>query len=279
MVPGLALGVLTASILTWRPTIEIKASSVKRTLAVIDTLSSATSDERVAPVTSWTGADRSISSGSVKASLTLSPWTTRVWCAQVLLLKWTTADERIASVPLGAGADSLVVGGLAGRPGATHIGVGIIAGVTALELDTGLVAGAVIVTRALCVTARVRVAQEVRRTRALGSVVDGLAIGILSTRSSAASILTPVMLPVASLAAGTLAVTLALVTAPGQRIANVGGLAPANRPVIRSNLAISVGTTRSADLITGKSSTVSEWISGGSAGTSADGHMVLHCAL
>ena len=74
--------------------------------------------------------------------------------------------------------------------------------------------------------------------RSLGSVVDGLAIGILSTRSSAASILTPVMLPVASLAAGTLAVTLALVTAPGQRIANVGGLAPANRPVIRSNLKI-----------------------------------------
>jgi len=172
-----------------------------------------------------------------------------------------------------------VVGGLAGRPGATHIGVGIVAGVTALELDTGLVAGTVIVTGALCVAARVGVSQEVRRTRALSSVVDGLAVGVLSTRSSAASILTPVMLPVTPLAAGTLAVTLALVTATSQRIANVGGLASANRPVIRSNLAISVGSTRSTDLIPCKSSAVSEWISGGSAGTSADGHMVLHRTL
>ena len=38
VVPGLALGVLTTGILTWRPAVEIKTGAVQGTLAVIDAL-------------------------------------------------------------------------------------------------------------------------------------------------------------------------------------------------------------------------------------------------
>ena len=133
-----------------------------------------------------------------------------------------------------------MVGGLTRCTGPAHIGVGIVAGVTALELDTGLVAGTVAMAGALSVTSTVGVTKEVRRTGALGSVVDSLAVGILATRSSAAGILAPVVLSVASLAAGTLSVSLTLVTTSGQRIANVGGLAPADGSVIRTNLQINI---------------------------------------
>ena len=130
-----------------------------------------------------------------------------------------------------------MIGGFTCCSRSTDIGVGFIAGVATLELDTRLVTSAVIVTSALGVASRVGVSQEVRRTGALSSVVDSLTVGVLSTRSSAAGILTPVVLSVTPLTGGTLIVSLTLVTTPSQRIANVGRLASADGSVIRSNLA------------------------------------------
>ena len=46
-----------------------------------------------------------------------------------------------------------------------------------------------------------------------------------------------------------------------------------------TDLTVSVGTTGSTDLLSGESATVAEWISGGSPGTPANGHVVLHCAV
>ena len=46
-----------------------------------------------------------------------------------------------------------------------------------------------------------------------------------------------------------------------------------------AHLTVRVGTTGSTDLLSGESATVAEWISGGSPGTPANGHMVLHCAV
>ena len=42
---------------------------------------------------------------------------------------------------------------------------------------------------------------------------------------------------------------------------------------------VSVGTTGSTDLLSSESATAAEWISSGSPGTPANGHMVLHCAV
>ena len=84
-----------------------------------------------------------------------------------------------------------MVGGLAGGALSAHVGVGLVAGVAALEPHTGLVAGAVRVSGALGVAPGVGVAQEVRGARALGPVVHRLTVGILATRASAAGILTP----------------------------------------------------------------------------------------
>jgi len=92
-----------------------------------------------------------------------------------------------------------VVGGLTGGTLATHIRVGVIAGVTTLQLDTSLVRGTVIMPGALCIAPSEGVAKEVRRTGALGAVVHSLAVSILSTCSTATSILTAVLLAVTCL--------------------------------------------------------------------------------
>ena len=82
----------------------------------------------------------------------MSSRTARVGAAQVSLLELPAADEGVSGVALGAGADCLVVGGFAGCTLSAHVGVGIVAGVAALELDAGLVGGAVPVLGALSVT-------------------------------------------------------------------------------------------------------------------------------
>lgn len=132
MVPCLTLRVLTARILARGSAVEIKTSSVQRTFTVIDTFSSGASNERIASVASWTGTDRSVSSRSVEPSLTLSSRTAGVGSAQILLLEWSTTDKWIAGVAFGTGTDRLVVGGLARGSLSAHVGVGIVAGVSAL---------------------------------------------------------------------------------------------------------------------------------------------------
>ena len=71
MVPGLALSVLTAGILTGGPTVVVEAGSVQGTLAVVDTLSPGAPDQGVSPVPSRTGADWSVSPGPVEPGLAL----------------------------------------------------------------------------------------------------------------------------------------------------------------------------------------------------------------
>ena len=66
--------------------------------------------------------------------------------------------------------------------GAAAAGVrtGLPAGVLAPELDARQVAGAVVVAGALGVTPGVRLAEEVLGAGALGAVVDGAAVGVLT---------------------------------------------------------------------------------------------------
>jgi len=92
-----------------------------------------------------------------------------------------------------------VVGSLTGGSLATHVRVGVIAGVTALQLHTCLVRGTVIMPGTFCVAASEGVSKEVWRTCALGTVVDSLAVCVLSTCSTSASILTAVLLAVTGL--------------------------------------------------------------------------------
>ena len=247
VVPGLTLGVLTTGVLTGRPTVVVEAGPVQGTLAVVDTFSPGAPDQRVSPVAGRTGADGSVSPGPVEPGLALSPGPAGVGSAEIFLLERSAAHEWISGVALGAGTDGLVVGGLAGRSLSAHVGVGVVAGVAALEPHAGLVGGAVPVSGALGVALRV---------------------------------------------------SLALVTTPGQRVANICVLTPADRSVVRANLdkvimkfpqlnislivshlAVSVLATGSADLSPGEPSAVPEGIPSGSLGTPTDGHVVLNCTV
>ena len=232
VVPGLTLGVLTTGVLTGRPTVVVEAGPVQGTLAVVDTFSPGAPDQRVSPVAGRTGADGSVSPGPVEPGLALSPGPAGVGSAEIFLLERSAAHEGISGVTLGAGTDGLVVGGLAGRSLSAHVGVGVVAGVAALESHAGLVGGAVPVSGALGVAPGVGVAQEVRGAAALSPVVDGLTVGALPTGSPGAGVLTPVGDPVTFLRGSALRVSLALVTTPGQRVANICVLTPADRSVV-----------------------------------------------
>jgi len=73
-----------------------------------------------------------------------------------------------------------VVGGLAGSSLTANIRVGIVARVAAFQLDTGLVAGTVIVTGTFSITSGIRISQEIWRTGTLGSMVDGVTVCVLT---------------------------------------------------------------------------------------------------
>lgn len=92
-----------------------------------------------------------------------------------------------------------MVGGLAGGTLAANIRVGLVARVAAFELDTCLVAGAVTVTGTFSITSGIRISQEIWRTGTLGSVVDGVTVGVFATRSLATSTYTSVFSAVTSL--------------------------------------------------------------------------------
>jgi len=274
VVPRLTLRILTAGVVTRRSAVVVVARLVQRALAVVDALSPGAADERVSPVSRWTGADGSVGPGPVEPGLALCPWSAGVGGTQVLLLEWSAADEWVSGVSPGTGAHRLVVGGLTSSATPTDVGVGFVARVLALQPDAGLVGGAVSVPGALGVAPGVGVPQEVRRTGALSSVVDCLTVGVLSTGSSGAGVLTPVQEAVALLRGTTLGVSLTLVTAALQRVTDIRLLTPADGSVVRSDLAVSVGSTRSTDLGPGEAPAVPERISCGPLGTPADGHVV-----
>jgi len=199
MIACLTLRILSTGILTRRSAVIVKTCTVQWTLAIIDTLPSRARYQRVPPISRRAGAHRPVSPRPVKPSLALSTGTTGVRSAQVLLLKRSAADKRVPGISSWTGAHCFMVGSLTGCSLPAHIRVRVIAGVPALQLDTGLVRGAVIVPGALCVAPGERVAQEIRRTGALCTVVHSLAVCILPTGATATRILTAVLLPVTSL--------------------------------------------------------------------------------
>jgi len=199
VIPCLALSILPTGILTRRPAVVVKTCAVQWALAVIDTLPSGAGHERIPPVSRRTGAHWSVCAGPVKASLALSPGPTGVRSAQVLLLKRSAAHKRVPGVSSWAGAHCLMVGCLTGGSLPAHIRVRVVARVPALQLDTGLVRGAVIVPGALCVAPGEGVTQKVWRTGALCPVVHSLAVCILPAGSPATGIFTAVVLPVTGL--------------------------------------------------------------------------------
>jgi len=85
-----------------------------------------------------------------------------------------------------------VVCSLAGSPLSAHIGVRVVAGVAAFELDTSFVGSAVTVTSTLGVTSGVWISQEIRWTGTLGSVIYSIAVSTFSTGSLTTSTYTPV---------------------------------------------------------------------------------------
>jgi len=279
MVPCLALGILTTGLITGRAAVVVVASPVERALAVVDALTPRAPDQRVSPPAGRAGANWTIDARPVKAWLAVGSRSTGIGRAQVLLLKPPATDEGVAGVPTRTGADCLVVGRLTGGSLAADVGVWLKAGVLASQPDASLVGGTIRVAGAFSVTSGVGISQEIGRAGTLGTVVYRLAVGVFPTHSLTTGSLAPVGDPVTLLGLAALVVRVAFVSTTLQRVPNVGVLATADWPVVRSHLTVSVGTTGSTDLLSCESATVAEWISGGSPGTPANGHMVLHCAV
>jgi len=279
MVPCLTLCILSAGILTRRSAVVVKTGSVQGTLTVINTFSSGAGHKWVPSVTCWTGTYRPVCTRSVKPGLALCPWSTWVRCAQVFLFKRSAAYKWVSSVSPRARAHSLVAGSLTGGSLSAYVGVRIVTWVPALQLDTSLVGGAVVVSGTLSIAAGERIAKEVWGTATLCTMVDCLAVGILPACSTSTSILTTIVLTVTCLRLSTLIVRVTFMATSLQRVSNVCWLAATDRAVILSNLTVSVGATRSADLIPGEPPAVSERVPCGAPWTPADSHMVLYSAV
>jgi len=161
----------------------------------------------------------------------------------------------------------------------TYIGVWLTARVLALEAHARFTGVAVCVARALRVAAGVWVTKEVLGARARSTVVTSLAVCVFSTDSLLTGSDAAIRLSVTFLRLSASLVAFALVTTPGERVADVGGFAFADGAVVFTNCAVSVGAARSADLVTGEPATVSERISCSSPGTSTDGHMIPDSAV
>merc|ERR1719481_115442 len=86
-------------------------------------------------------------------------------------------------------------------------------------------------------------------------------------------------LPVTSLALATLPISITLMSAALQGVSYKGWLTPADRPVILTNLTVSVLATGSTDLSSGESPAASEGVPSGSSWASAYGNMVLDTAV
>ena len=111
-------------------------------------------DQRISSESSGTGAHGPVRARPVEPGLTIGAGTARIRVAKVPLLKLAAADEWVAGVALGTGADSLVVGGLARGALAAHVRVGLVAGITAFKLHARLVTRAIGVTCTLGIASR-----------------------------------------------------------------------------------------------------------------------------
>jgi len=158
-----------------------------------------------------------------------------------------------------------------------NIGIGFAARISALELDTGQGAGTFVVSGALGVASGEGVAEEVLRAGALGPVVAGVAVGILTASSFSADWFALEL--DALLVAGALVVTFALPAAAGQRIADVILFASADGSVSVSDLTVGVGTAGGANLVASKLPAASERIAGETARTPANCDVVLDGTL
>lgn len=226
-----------------------------------------------------TGAHWPVSPRSVKSCLALSSRSAWVGCAEVLLFKWSAAYERVPSVTSWARAHCFVISGLTCGSLSTHVRVGVVTRVSALELDTSLVRGTVIVSRALGVATGERISKEVWRTGALCAMVDSLTVGIFPACSTSTGRLTAVVLAITCLRLSTLVVRVTFMATSLQRISNVCWLTATDWTVILPNLTVSIGSTRSTNLIPGKPPAVPERVPCGAPGTPAYSHMVLDGAV
>jgi len=279
MIPCLTLSILATSLITGRAAVVVVASPVERALTVVDALTSGASDQRVSPPAGRTGANWTIDARPVKAWLAVGSRSTGIGRAKVLFLKPPATDEGVAGVPTRTGADCFVVGRFTGGSLATNIGVWLKAGVLTPQPDTSLVGGTIRVAGAFSVTSGVGISQEIRWAGTLSAMVYSLAVGIFPAHSLTTGRLAPVGDSVALLGLAAFIVRVAFVSTTLQRVPNVRVLATTDWPVVRPHLTVSVGTTRSTDLLSGESATVAERISSCSPGTPAYGHMVLHCAV
>lgn len=132
---------------------------------------------------------------------------------------------------------------------------------------------------ALGVAAGEGITEEVWRTGALSTMVDCLTVRVLPADTGATCCLAPVTLAITLLRLAALSVCVTLVTAALQRVPDVRVPAPADRPVVISNLTVSVLSTRSTYLLPGELPAATEGIPGGAAGTPADCNMVLDGAV
>lgn len=151
---------------------------------MVDTLSFAARYERIAQVTSATEAHRSIISTTVRAWFAISVNSARIRVTQITFVEWAAAIERMTGIAFRARADCFVV--LYATFGSDTASVGT--RINALKVETSLRIGTLFVLCTLGVTASERIAKEVGRTRADGTVIANVAIGIGSAR--AAGILT-----------------------------------------------------------------------------------------
>jgi len=155
---------------------------------------------------------------------------------------------------------------------AADIWIGLAAGVTALELDTGLVLAAVIVPGALSVAPGESVSQKVRRALAVGAVVAGLAQSVLSANSVSAD--WDALEALALFALGAVTGGLALALALSQRVADVVLQAFADGGVVWADFALGVNSALFANLIAVELPASLEWVPGASPGAPADGDVV-----
>ena len=87
--------------------------------------------------------------------------------AEITFIEWPAAFERVSGVAFGAAADCFVVLDVADGAHSAHSR----ARIGALEIETGLVFGALLVLRALWIAALERIAQEIGRARTHGAVI------------------------------------------------------------------------------------------------------------
>jgi len=187
------------------------ARLVGRAIAVTAAFPSAAPHQRIAEISRPAEANGAVVSSRISALFAISIDAARIRAAQFTFIEWPAAFERVSGVAFGAAADCFVVLDVADGAHSAHSR----ARIGALEIETGLVFGALLVLRALWIAALERIAQEIGRARTHGAVIQNAAVGVDTARRAriaAAEV-------DAGLVVAALGVPLALVTAAVQRVA------------------------------------------------------------